>query len=83
MINDVIIVIGFMFFLIITCVVWNALMILQYEKNKKQTNLNYSPNYGTELLGVENDGNSDSSVEKAIYKIDMPDNIGIKIYEKK
>ena len=82
MINNVIIVIGFAFLLIIICTVWNSFMFLQYENNKKQSDLNYSPDYKMELLCIEHDGNSNGSVEEAIYKIDIPDNIGIKIHDK-
>lgn len=86
MADDIIVVIGFVVVLAIICKVWNMYTMKQYEKSKENR---LSLTYGfyvdsvgkLEIVGVGSDGNGDYDVAKAIKKIDLPDDIRIKVNE--
>lgn len=86
--KDIIIVFGFVIFIVILCKLWNLIAMKQYEKNKVVKN-NKNIKYGTyinsfeklELMGINDDGNSDFAFIQAVKKIDLSDDIRIKIYD--
>lgn len=87
--NNNIIVIGFVIFLILYCVLWNKYIMHKLRQMKKLYNMVRDFQYGyyinsisqLPLSGNGNDGNSDYEVCKAIEKIDMPDDVRIKLNE--
>ena len=85
MTNDIRVIIGFVILLIAVCKIWNMYAMKQYEKSKeKSLGLTYGF-YGNiekpEIVGVGNDMNEDYNVVQAIKKVDLPDNVRIKVYE--
>lgn len=84
MIHDIIIVIGFIIAVIVVCKVWNLYTMKQYKKSKENR---LSMTYGfyvnsvekPQIVGVGSDGNGDYNVAKAIKKIELPDNVRIKL----
>lgn len=83
MMNDIIIVIGFVGVLIGLCIGWNLYAMNQYKKQKKnRLNLIYSLNINgenkIEIGGVGIDENGDFNVSQAIKKIEMSNDTRIK-----
>lgn len=83
MVNDMIIVIGFIVILIGLCKGWNLYAMNQYKKQKdNRLNLVYSLNMNSEnkieIGGVGIDENGDFNVSQAIKKIEMLNDIRIK-----
>ncbi len=84
MIHDIIIVIGFIIAVIVICKVWNLYTMKQYNKSKENRS---SITYGfyvnsmekTQIVGIGSDGNGDYDVSKAIKKIELPDDVRIKL----
>lgn len=86
MTNDVIIVIGFVVVLIVICKVWNLYAMKQYGKSKENSlGLTYgfyiNSAENLKIAGVGSDGNGDYDVAKAIKKIELPDDVRIKVNE--
>lgn len=86
MVNDIIVVIGFVVILLVICNVWNLYAMKCYKKSKENR---LSITYGfyvdsaekLEIVGVGSDGNGDYDVAKAIKKIELPDDVRIKVNE--
>ena len=86
--KDVFVVIGFILIIMLICKLWNIIMMKQYEK-ESNTEINNIIKYGTyiegfaklELAGTGNDGNSDFEFKQAVKKIDVPDDVRIKVYD--
>lgn len=83
--NNIIIAISFVFVLVILCILWNHIMMKKYEKN-----MIYQPNFILEtnvneidltLLGHEIDKNTDNKFIDAVQKIDISEDVRVKIYD--
>lgn len=86
MANDIIVVIGFIVLLVVICKVWNLYTMKQYKKSKaNRLSLTYgfyvdsSEKLG--IVGVGGDENGDYDVAKAIEKIELTDDVRIKVNE--
>lgn len=84
MANDIIIVIGFIIAVIAMCKVWNLYTMKQYKKSKEnKLNITYGCHINNverpQIVGVGSDGNGDYDVVKAIKKIELPDDVRIKL----
>lgn len=82
--NDITIVICFIIAVIAVCKVWNLYTMKQYRETKKKR---LSITYGfysnsvekPQIAGVGNDENGDYDVAMAIKKIELPDDVRIKL----
>lgn len=84
MTNDIVVVVGFVVLVMAMCKVWNMYAMKQYNKlREKKLSMTYGFYVNNmekpQLAGVGNDGNGDYDVAKAIQKIDLPDDIRIKL----
>lgn len=84
MTNDIMVVIFFIIVMIVICKLWNFYMMKEYKKSRKNS---LGITYGLyingigkpKLVGVGNDGNGDYDVAKAIKRIELPDEVRIKL----
>lgn len=86
MVNNIMIVIGFILVLIVICKIWNLYTMKQYlnsKKNKLSLTYGFYVNSTEKLkiVGVGSDENGDYDVAQAIKKIELPDNIRIRVNE--
>lgn len=89
MTKDIIVAICFVVVVLVMCKLWSIVMMKQYEKMKavniSRGNLKYETAFTNldklELLGVENDENSDSQFIQAVKKIELSEDVRIKRYE--
>lgn len=81
---EIIAVVCFVIIFAVACVVWNLIMMKQYEKMQdEKLNIEYSyydnRKGSIELVGIDGDDNGDYDVSDAIKKIKLPDDVRIKI----
>jgi len=89
MAKNIIIVICFIIIWALTCKAFNYVMMKKYKKNKKIENSVIGLSYGyymdnigkLRLAGAGGDGNGDYDVPKAIKKIELPDDVRIRVNE--
>lgn len=86
MVNNIIIVMGFILVIIAICKIWNLYTMKQYLNSKKnKLGLKYSFYAGStkklKIVGVGSDGNGDYDAAQAIKKIELPDDIRIRVNE--
>lgn len=86
MVNDIVVVIGFVVVLIAICRMWNLYTMKQYKKSKANSlNLTYGfyadNTKGLGIAGAGSDGNGDYDVAQAVKKIELPDDVRIKVNE--
>lgn len=86
MVNDIAVVIGFIVILIAICKMWNLYTMKQYKKLKENR---LSLTYGfyvdnmtrLGIVGAGSDENGDYDVAQAIKKVELPDDVRIKVNE--
>lgn len=86
MLNDIIVVIGFIILVIVLCKSWNLYTTKRYLKSKEyRLNLTYGFYVDNmeklEIVGVGDDKNGDYTVSQAIKKVDLTDDVRIKVNE--
>lgn len=87
--NDIIMVVIFIFLLIIFCILWNKKMMKIYKKIQSQKNhfqnlkfnIDLDKIIDLKLVGTGNDENGDYEINDAIKNIRMPDNINLRIFK--
>ena len=82
--SDITVVVGYIIIIFIMCKAWNWLVMKQYTKQKEKK-LSFAKIFcekyleKIEIVGTGNDGNSDFDVLDAIGKIELPNNVRIKV----
>ena len=83
--NNIIIAIGFVLTLLILCIIWNQIMMKKYEKDTihqsrfiLETNVH---EIDLTLCGQGIDKNTDNKFIDAVQKIDISEDVRVKIYD--
>ena len=83
--NDMLMIVGFVLFLFVLCIIWNKIMMFQYEKKLRcQTKLSFEidiQSVDLTLVANKPDGNTDNKFSDAVQKIELPQDVRIEIYE--
>ena len=83
-VSDITVVVGNIIIIFIMCKAWNWHVMKQYTKQKEKK-LSFAKIFcekyleKIEIVGTGNDGNSDFDVLDAIGKIELPNNVRIKV----
>lgn len=89
MVINIIIFLGFIITVYLICKIWNVFMMRQYNKSKSKSMIKFIIDYDNYidgknkliLAGTENDNNNDYEFIKAVKKINLSEDVRIKIYD--
>lgn len=84
--KDILVVCIFVISVVLICLIWNAQMLKRYKLSRQSSmvmTFTLSGQYNEKLVlaGITEDDNSDYRFEEVIKKINLPDDVGVTIYD--